>query len=150
LDGYINSEVHGLLQRLRKAEAVRAIFREQTETVLRNLKVEFIRFGYMGVNDANGHLMVNGNYLNNGDKTDLYLDIVHELYHVKQFMDGRELFDRRYDYVDRPTEIEAYRHTVLEAKRLGLSNQRILDYLKTEWISLEELKRLVQNMNVKP
>jgi len=58
------------------------------------------------VNDANGHLMVNGNYLNNGDKTDLYLDIVHELYHVKQFMDGRELFDRRYDYVDRPTKLK--------------------------------------------
>lgn len=131
-----------------KAEAVKAIFGEQTETVLRNLKVEFIWFGYMGVDNTDGHLLVNGRYLNSGDKTDIYLDIVHELCHIKQYMDGRELFDDGYDYVDRPTEIEAYRLTVQEAKRIGLSNARILDYLKTEWMSTEELKRLVKNVNV--
>jgi hypothetical protein len=131
-----------------KAEAVKAIFGMQTETVLRNLKVEFIGFGYMGVDDADGHLLVNGRYLNSGDKTDIYLDVVHELCHIKQYMNGQELFDYRYDYVDRPTEIEAYRHTVQEAKRIRLSNERILQYLKTEWMSPEELKRLVKNMNV--
>jgi hypothetical protein len=131
-----------------KVGAVKGIFGEKTEDVLRNLKVEFIWFGYMGVDNTNGHLMVNGKYLNSGDKTDIYLDVVHELCHVKQWMDGRELFDERYDYVDRPTEIEAYRYTVQEAKRLGLKEERILLYLKTEWMSSQDLKRLVKNMGV--
>ena len=132
-----------------KVEAVRGIFGEKTEEVLLNLKVEFIWFGYMGVDDTDGHLMVNERYLNTGDKTDIYLDVVHELCHVKQHMDGKELFDSQYDYVDRPTEVEAYRYTVQEAKWLGLSNERILQYLKTEWMSSEDLKRLVKNLNVK-
>ena len=131
-----------------KVGAVKGIFGEKTEDVLRNLKVEFIWFGYMGVDNTNGHLMVNGKYLNSGDKTDIYLDVVHELCHVKQWMDGRELFDERYDYVDRPTEIEAYRYTMQEAKRLGLKEERILLYLKTEWMSSQDLKRLVKNMGV--
>jgi hypothetical protein len=131
-----------------KVEAVKGIFGEKTEEVLKNLKVQFMGFGYMGVDNTDGHLMVNGKYLNSGDKTDIYLDVVHELCHVKQWMEGRELFDERYDYVDRPTEVEAYRYTVQEAKRLGLKDEQILLYLKTEWMSSQDLKRLVKNMDV--
>jgi hypothetical protein len=76
------------------------------------------------------------------------LDLIHELYHVKQFLDGRELFDPRYDYVERPTEIEAYRYTVQEARRLGLSEERICLYLKTEWMSQYDLKKLAKSVNV--
>jgi hypothetical protein len=73
-----------------KVEAVRRIFGDRTEQVLRDLKVEFLwAGGYMGVNSANGHLMANPNYLNKGDKTDIYLDVIHELVHVKQFMGGK-------------------------------------------------------------
>ena len=129
-------------------EAVKGIFGEKTQEVLKNLKVEFIWFGYMGVDNSDGHLLVNGRYLNSGDKTDIYLDVVHELCHVRQWMDGRELFDPQYDYVDRPTEVEAYRYTVQEAKRIGLAESRILQYLKTEWMSEDDLKRLVKNMGV--
>ena len=131
-----------------KVEAVKGIFGEKTEEVLKSLKVQFMGFGYMGVDNTDGHLMVNGKYLNSGDKTDIYLDVVHELCHVKQWMEGRELFDERYDYVDRPTEVEAYRYTVQEAKRLGLKDEQILLYLKTEWMSSQDLKRLVKNMDV--
>jgi len=132
-----------------KVEAVKRIFGEDTEKVLRNLKIELMGFGgYMGVNDANGHLMVNPRYLNSGDRVDIYLDVIHELCHVKQFMEGKELFDNRYDYVDRPTEIEAYRYTVQEAKRLGLTEDRICRYLKTEWMSEDEFKRLAKAVNV--
>jgi len=115
---------------------------------VKNLKVQFMWFGYMGVDDNDGHLMVNKSYLNSGDKTDIYLDVVHELCHVKQHLDGKELFNPIYDYVDRPTEVEAYRYTVKEAKRLGLSNERILRYLQTEWMSDEDLKRLVKNIGI--
>ena len=131
-----------------KIAAIKGIFGDKTDEVLRNLKVEFIGFGYMGVDDTNGHLLVNARYLKTGDKTDIYLDIVHELCHVKQFMDGKELFDPHYDYVDRPTEVEAYRYTVQEARRLGLSDQRILAYLKTEWMSQQDLKKLANHVGV--
>jgi hypothetical protein len=131
-----------------KARAVRGIFGDKTEEVLKNLKVEFIWFGYMGVDNSDGHLMVNERYLNSGDRTEIYLDVVHELCHVKQWMEGKELFDPNYDYVDRPTEVEAYRYAVLEAKRLGMSNKRILAYLKTEWISPQDLQRLIKNIDV--
>jgi hypothetical protein len=131
-----------------KSQAVRGIFGDKTDDVLSSLKVEFTWFGYMGVNDANGHLMVNKRYLNEGDKVDIYLDVIHELCHVKQHLEGKELFEPGYDYVDRPTEVEAYRYTVKEAQRLGLSDEKILSYLQTEWMSREDLKRLVKNLGI--
>ena len=132
-----------------KVEAVRRLFGERTEEVLRNLKVEFIPIGgYMGVSNLDGHLTVNTRYLNNGDRIDIYLDVIHELVHVKQFMEGRELFDMHYGYSERPTEIEAYHLAVEEARRLGLSDERICEYLKTEWMSDESLKRLAKALNV--
>ena len=52
-----------------KNRAVQGIFGAETAQVLRNLKVDFIWFGYMGVNDANGHLMVNKQYLSRWKQT---------------------------------------------------------------------------------
>ena len=92
--------------------------------------------------------MVSSKYLNNGDKTDIYLDIIHELVHVKQFMEGKELFDTHYGYTERPTEIEAYLHAVNEAKNIGLSDERICQYLTTEWMSDLDFKRLAKTLNI--
>jgi hypothetical protein len=132
-------------------EAVRHIFGEKTDEVLNNLKVEFhgFRRGYMGVSDIDGHIFVSSYYLRNGDIIDLYLDVIHELVHVRQFMEGKELFESRYDYVERPTEIEAYRYAVDEARRLGLSDKRICKYLRTEWMTDDDLRRLAGVLNVK-
>jgi len=130
-----------------KVEAVRRIFGEKTEEVLVNLRVEFAGFrGYMGVSDSDGHLLISARYLNDGDLTDLYLDIIHELVHVRQFMEGKELFDSDFTYIERPTEVEAYRVAVEEAKRLGLSEERICAYLKTEWMSAKDFKRLTKSL----
>lgn len=132
-----------------KVGAVRSIFGEDTDKVLGNLRVNFIPLvGYMGVNNSNGHLIVNPNYLRDGDRLDVYLDVIHELVHVRQFMEGKELFEGNYSYADRPTEVEAYRHTVEEARRLGVSDERICAYLKTPWMSGQELKRLAKALNV--
>ena len=103
----------------------------------------------MWVNGRNGHLMVSSRYLNEGDKVDIYLDVIHELVHVRQFMEGKELFDDRYSYVDRPTEIEAYRHTVEEARRIGLRDAEIMEYLDTEWMTNQDLERLTKTLDVK-
>ncbi len=132
-----------------KVPAVQGIFGEKTTEVLSHLTVELSWvMGYMYVDGSDGHLVISKGYLNSGDKTDIYLDLIHELCHVKQFMEGRELFDPRYDYVDRPTEIEAYRYVVKEAKRLGLSEERILNYLRTEWMSDEDFERLVWHIDL--
>jgi hypothetical protein len=133
-----------------KVEAVRRIFGEKTEKVLANLKVEFTWFrSYMWVSSADGHITVSAYYLNNGDKIDVYLDLIHELVHVRQFMEGKELFDANYSYSDRPTEVEAYQYAVEEAKRLGLTEAQICRYLKTEWMSIQDLNRLAGALKIK-
>lgn len=133
-----------------KVEAIRGIFGEKTAEVLQNLKIDLTLFsGYMYVDSSSGHLVISTRYLQRGDKIDIYLDLIHELYHVRQLMEGKELFDPRYSYVERPTEIEAYRYTVEEAKRIGLNDERICEYLKTEWMSDRDLELLAKTVNIK-
>lgn len=133
-----------------KVEAVRQIFGDETEKVLSNLKVEFAGIrGYMGVSETDGHLIVGARYLNEGNMVDIYLDVIHELVHVKQFMGGKELFDSDYAYIERPTEVEAYRLAVKEARRLGMTDEKICEYLKTEWMSGDDLQRLAKTVGVK-
>lgn len=133
-----------------KVQAVREIFGDRTEAILGSLKVELMWIGgYMWVSNRDGHLAVSARYLNEGDRVDIYLDVIHELVHVKQFLEGKELFDHDYSYVERPTEIEAYRFAVREARRIGLSEKRILEYLKTEWMTHRDLKKLAETLNSK-
>ena len=149
--GIGNRKVHFIdyFRNFDKNEAVKGIFGEKTKQVLSELEVEISWvMGYMYVDGSDGHLVVSKGYLNHGDKTDIYLDLIHELCHVKQFLEGKELFDPRYDYVDRPTEIEAYSYAVQEARRLGLSDERICRYLRTEWMDENDFKRLVKSVNV--
>lgn len=135
-----------------KVPAVREIFGAGTEKILGELKVEFFssKFGYMGVSDEDGHLIVSAYYLRNGDPVSKYLDVVHELVHVKQYREGKELFDEAYEYCERPTELEAYRHAVKEARRLGMDDAEIFEYLKVDWMSDDEVRKLARNINVKP
>jgi hypothetical protein len=134
-----------------KVEAVRSTFGDKTEEVLNNLKVEFFsfRFGYMGVSDVDGHLLISTHHLRNSNFKILYLDVVHELVHVKQFMEGKQLFNSEFEYVDSPVEIEAYRHAVNEARRIGMSDDEIIEYLKVEWVDEEAHKRLVKAVGLK-
>jgi hypothetical protein len=133
-----------------KVEAVREIFGDRTSSVLSSLKVEFFnsRSSFMGVSNEDGHLLINANYLKRGDKLSVYLDIIHELVHVKQFQEGRELFDESYPYVDRPTELEAFRHAVKEARRLGMNDREIFEYLQVPSLNAEQARRLAKNLNV--
>jgi hypothetical protein len=131
---------------------IQKLFGEKTEQVLHNLKVEFYsaRFGYMAVSDEDGHLLISAYHLRTADQAIIYLDVVHELHHVKQFMDGKELFLSDFEYVDSPIEIEAYLGTVEEARRIGFSDDQIVEYLKIEWITDDQMKRLVERMGLKP
>ena len=134
-----------------KVEAVREQFGADTEKVIRDLKVEFFSapFGYMGTSDVDGHLLVSTRHLKESELAIIYLDIIHELCHVKQFLDGRKLFNSDYEYVDNPTEVEAYRYTVKEARRIGMPENEIIEYLKVEWIDEKQHARLVRRMGIK-
>ena len=131
--------------------AVRSIFGDGTPKVLQSLKVEFFssKFGYMGVSDEDGHLIVSAYYLREGEPVSKYLDVIHELVHVKQFMEGKPLFDENYEYHNRPTELEAYKLAVAEGRRLGMSDKELFDYLKVDWMSEDEVRKLARNLGIK-
>ena len=103
---------------------------------------------YMHVDDEDGRIVVALNYLREADDRYLYLDIIHELIHVKQFLDGKELFDNSFDYVSRPTELEAYRCVVEEGRRLGMTDDDLIRYLYVEWISESEFARMLNTLGV--
>jgi hypothetical protein len=132
--------------------SVRQLFGPRTKRVLESLKVEFFsaRFGYMGTSDVDGHLLVSTHHLSDSEFRTVYLDIVHELCHVKQFRAGKPLFYPKLSYVDAPSEIEAYRFTVAEGLRIGMTRRQLVDYLKVEWISPAEHRRLARRCGLGP
>ena len=126
-----------------KLDAVTGVFGKKTQQILSRLNVEvFPREGFMGVSDEDGHIFASQIYLNTGVEWSVYLDVVHELVHVRQFMEGKELFDNSYSYADRPTEIEAYQVAAKEARRIGMDEKEIFEYLEVPWISRAEHERL--------
>lgn len=133
-----------------KIPGILALFGSKTNEVLRNLKVEFYssKFGYMQVSEEDGHIIISSHHLRTAESYIIYLDLFHELHHVKQFIDGKKIFLSGYDYVDSPIEIEAYLPTVEEARRIGLNEQKIREYLKIEWIDDEQYERFLKRMGV--
>jgi hypothetical protein len=130
-----------------KVEVVKRVFGDKTHEALSNLEVEFTESTiYMNVHN-DGHLLINPNYFEKANLTDLYLDIIHELVHVNQVITGQE-FNEDLPYVEKPTEIEAYQITVDEARLLGLDEKRIIDYLESDLISAEELRQLAAAIGV--
>ena len=131
--------------------AIRAVFGPKTRQVLRSLKVEFFssRWGFMGVNDEDGHLLVSTHYLRTGNRRDIYLDVIHELVHVRQFREGKELFADGFEYPDLPTEIEAYRVCIAEGRRLGMNDRELFEYLKVDWMSDRDVRKLARNVDVR-
>jgi hypothetical protein len=103
---------------------------------------------YMYVNDEDGSLVIGIEYLRTADERYLYLDVIHELVHVKQLRDGLELFDESHSYVDRPTEIEAYKCAVEEARKIGMTDEAIAEYLCVDWITRKEHARLLRTLGV--
>jgi len=133
-----------------KVAAVRSIFGRSTNRVLTGLEVELEDGrGYMRINDKRGSILVNAKYLKEGEEIHIYLDIVYELVHIRQHMEGKELWDKRYTYVDRPTELEAYRAALAEARRLGLKEEKIIEYLKVEWVTDEDFARFLRALGLK-
>lgn len=135
---------------LDRTDAFRELFSDGLrEEVLRDCRIEAVPEDmYMYIDDKAGNIIAGLGYLRDGDEKTLYLDVLHELTHIRQWHAGKELWDRRYAYVDRPTEIEAYKVAVDEARRLGMTDREIADYLRVEWTSREEHERLCKHLGV--
>ena len=132
-----------------RVQAVEAIFGAETEKILSELNVEVADGrGYMHIDAEKGSIVVNSKYLREGEEMHVYLDVIHELVHIKQHREGKELWDRRFAYVDRPTEIEAYRAAVKEAKRIGLGGDDLVEYLKVEWVAEGDFLRMLRTLGV--
>ncbi len=126
-----------------RLSAVRKIFRQRTDEVIENLRVEFCTnpFGFMAVSHRDGHLIVSRWHLQNSDTRTLYLDLIHELFHVGQFLHERDAFLEGYErlvrspagYFRNPIEVAAYRHTVDEAVRIGMTHAELEAYLEVPW-----------------
>ena len=78
----------------------------------------------------------------------LYMDIYHELCHVRQRRHGANLWEPGVSYVERATEIEAYQVVVEDARRLGASDAFLREYLEVEWVSAAEHRRLLRTLGV--
>jgi hypothetical protein len=138
--------------------AVRRLFGEETSAVVGSLKVEFIssRGAYMAVSHKDAHLIVSTWHLRTGDFRTLYLDIVHELFHVWQFMHEKESFIRGYEklvrdpksYFRNPIEVAAYRYTVAEAERIGMTNDEITEYLAVPWSTPNHFRAFLRKLEL--
>lgn len=144
-------EIEDIFDGLKEVEILQKIFGSITELddVFSKTKITVDTSNhYMYVKNEDAMIVIGLNHLQNSDKIILYLDIVHELVHVKQQRQGLDLYDKSYSYVDRPTEIEAYIVAVEEAKRLGMQHHEIIDYLHVEWITPDEHKRLATHVGL--
>ena len=130
---------------LENSVALNKIFGNKLEAILNTTVVNVVSKPWqIWVDRELKIITINRNYLSHTDTDTLYLDFIHEMVHLWQIANGKNVFDRSFSYVDAPTEIEAYRYTVEDAKRIGFSNIDIIDYLKVRWISDQEHLRLVK------
>jgi len=144
-------QLEEIFEGLKEAEVLLQLFgtTKELDDVFSKTKVMVDEHGhYMHVTNDDATIVIGTEHLKRSDKIILYLDIVHELVHVKQQRQGLDLYNNSYSYVDRPTEIEAYAIAMKEAKRLGMTDTEIFDYLHVEWITPDEHKRLATNIGL--
>jgi hypothetical protein len=136
---------------IRTYDILPAIFAdaEEINAVVAHIKVFVVDMPHeMFVNNDDASITIGLTHLRQASDEFLFLDIIHELCHVKQHLQGRNLYDRSKAYVDRETEIEAYQVTVREARRIGLNDDAIANYLCVSWITPEEHERLVLRLDI--
>lgn len=138
-----------LFEGFEKVRAVKSLFGEKSKEVLASTKVNLVKTkGYLRVDNDTGDIIICEPYLKTGPERELYLDLIHELCHVRQHHEGKELYDRTFPYVDRPTEIEAYAVAVKEARRIGMTEREIEEYLKVDWVTPDDFKRMLKTLGV--
>jgi hypothetical protein len=139
-----------LLPRVSESPAVGRITSPTTplENILRTACVRIqAGEGYVRVYEEIPAIVLMEEYYRRGRDLDLYLDLLHELTHLRQHAEGHPLWDKRFAYVDRPTEIEGYAVAVEEGRRLGMSRSDIIRHLSNPWMTRADTRRLLENVD---
>jgi len=109
------------------------------------VRLESMR-GYCWIDDDVPCIVLSRDYYRDGGDLDLYLDLLHELVHLRQVAEGRDVWDESLPYVDRPTEIEGYAVAVEEGRRLGMTEADLVRHLSNPWMTEADVVRLVANV----
>ncbi len=146
-------------QGFERVDAVRSVFGERTDKVLAGLRVGFMpnRQMYMGIRDMDGNIAVGTYHLKVSPLRTLYLDVIHELFHINQRMTDEKFFHNEFMkfmadrslYYASPIEIPAYQHTVREAERIGMTQDQITEYLKMGEAPPKVWRNFMREMNLK-
>lgn len=103
--------------------------------------------GYAFVDVETPCIVLSEWYYRQGAELDLYLDLLHELTHLRQLDEGFDLWDDRFEYVDRPTEVEGYAIAVEEGRRLGMGEEDIVRHLSNPWMTPDDVRRLLGHVD---
>ena len=142
LGSYKITEVVGGLE---NSVALKGIYGCKLKKILNTTYVDVVSKPWqIWVDRETKRTTVNKDYLSETESGILYLDFVHEMIHIWQIVEGEDVFDRNVSYADASTEIEAYRYTIEDAKRIGFSRIDMVNYLKVRWITDKEHSRLVK------
>jgi hypothetical protein len=102
--------------------------------------------GYAFIDTRTPCISLSWVYYKIGTDLDLYLDLLHELTHLRQLQEGADLWDHRFSYVDRITEIEGYAVAAEEGRRLGMTESELARHLHNPWMSAKDVARLKQHI----
>jgi hypothetical protein len=140
-----------LLPRIDESPALRRIESPATPIgrLLDSARVQIRRReGYCYVDVKIPAIVLSEEYYFRANPLDLYLDLIHELTHLRQLAEGENIWDHSLEYVDRPTEIEGYAVAVEEGIRLGMNEDEITRHLSNPWMSDTEVARLRKNIDL--
>jgi len=129
------------ISRISPDPVARARLVEEARTCIRGGR------GYAFVDVEERKIVVSEWYYREGAPLDLYLDLLHELTHLRQLDEGFDLWDERFEYVDRPTEVEGYAVAIEEGRRLGMTAADVLAHLSNPWMTQRDVDRLLAHVD---
>ena len=103
--------------------------------------------GFCWVDETVPCVVLSMDHYQTGSDLDLYLDLLHEVTHIRQILEGRDVWDEAFPYHRRPTEIEGFAVAVAECRRLGLNEKEIREHLTNPWMTESEVKELLLGVN---
>lgn len=129
------------LGRVARDEGLRTRLLERAKVQIRGGR------GYAFVDVETPCIVVSEWYYGSGSDLDLYLDLLHELTHLRQLEEGFDLWDERFEYVDRPTEVEAYAVAIEEGRRLGMNDEDVFAHLSNPWMKDPDVHKLIGHID---
>ena len=113
-------------------------------TVVRGARVRLTGDdGYCWVDESVPCIVFTFAHYRTASDLDVYLDLMHELTRIRQIHEGRDVWDRSFEYHRRPTEIEGYAVAVAECRRLGLDEAAAFEHLSNPWMSAQQVQELL-------